>query len=415
MTMTEKIFSAHSGRDVSAGDLVVADVDLFYMQDGTGPLAIQQFKELGVSKVPKPDRSIIFIDHTSPSPRTELSNAQKILRAFAKEVGILLFDVGSGISHQIASERFFRPGKISVAADSHTCTGGALGSAATGMGSTDVAVAMAFGETWFRVPDAIKIKLSDRFQRGVYAKDAILYLIGKIGADGANYKSLEWIGDGVEKLRMDERLTIANMAVECGAKFGLFATDKVTESYLKKQNRAEDFQPLSPDTEAKYSQEVEIDAGKLSPMVAKPHTVDNVVPVEEVKGTKIDQAFIGTCTNARIEDLEIAAAILKGRMKHPDIRLVVTPASRKVWNEALERGYLKIFNDAGAVITSSGCGPCVGIHEGVLADEEVCLSTANRNFKGRMGNPNSFIYLASPATVAVSAIKGEITDPREFI
>lgn len=413
--MTEKILGAHAGREVSSGDLVVADVDLFYMQDGTAPLAIQQFKELGVKKVPKPDRTIIFIDHTSPSPRAELSNTQKVLREFAKETGIMLFDIGSGISHQIASERFFRPGKISVAADSHTCTGGGLGSAATGMGSTDVAVAMGLGETWFRVPDAIKIEVTGRFQRAVYAKDAILYLIGKIGADGANYNSLEWTGDGVDRLRMDERLTIANMAVECGAKFGLFPADKVTESYLKSQGRGEDFQSMAPDSNANYSQAVKIEADELPPMVAKPHIVDNVVPVEEVKGTKIDQAFIGTCTNARIEDLEIAARILKGHTRHPATRLIVTPASRKVWNEALDRGYLKIFSEAGAVVTSSGCGPCVGIHEGVLADGEVCLSTMNRNFKGRMGNPNSFIYLASPATVAASAIKGEIADPREFI
>jgi 3-isopropylmalate/(R)-2-methylmalate dehydratase large subunit len=412
--MTEKILSAHARRDVSAGDLAVADVDLFYMQDGTAPLAVQQFKELGIKKVPKPDRTVIFIDHTSPSPRAELSNTQKILRQFAREAGIHLFDVGSGISHQIASERFFRPGQISVAADSHTCTGGALGSAATGMGSTDVAVAMALGETWFRVPEAVKVEMTGRLQREVYAKDLILFLIGKIGADGANYKSLEWVGDGVDRLRMDERLTIANMAIECGAKFGLFPSDKVTESYLKTQGRVEDFQPVGPDSAAKYSQEVGINAGELSPMVAKPHTVDKVVPVDEVKGTKIDQAFIGTCTNARIEDLEIAARILKGQTRHPDTRLIVTPASRKVWDEALERGYLKVFSEAGAVITSSGCGPCVGIHEGVLGDGEVCLSTMNRNFKGRMGNPNSFIYLASPATVAASAVKGEISDPREF-
>lgn len=414
-TLAEKIIGKRAGREVSAGDIVIANVDLFYMQDGTAPLAIQQIQALGTVKIAKPDRTIVFIDHTSPSPRMELSNTQQMLRDFAKKSGIVLFDIGSGISHQVASERFFRPAEIALAADSHTCTGGALGCAASGMGSTDIAVGMALGRTWLRVPESFKVEVTGRFQKGVYAKDLILHFIGQIGADGATYKSVEWVGDGVRRMDMSERLTIANMAIECGAKFGLFPADEVTRAYLREHGREVDFREIAPDDDAQYERVIPVDIAKLPPIVAKPHAVDNTVPVDEVKGTKIDQAFIGTCTNARLEDLRVAAEIVRGRKKHPDVRFIVTPASRAVWEQALEKGYLKVFSEAGAVITPSGCGPCVGIHEGVLADGDVCISTMNRNFRGRMGNPNAFIYLGSPASVAASAVKGEIADPREFL
>ena len=282
------------------------------------------------------------------------------------------------------------------------------------MGSSDVAISFGMGKTWFRVPESIKIEVSGNFPEGVYAKDFILHLIGQLGADGATYKALEFAGDAVEAMSMSQRFTVASMAVEAGAKVGLFAADKTTQDYLVSQGRGDHYQPVFPDTDAVYEQTINIDVANLEPTVAKPHTVDNIALARELKGTKIQQVFIGTCTNGRLEDLAVAADILKGKKCHTGTRLVVAPASRQVLLDGIEASYIRTLVEAGAVILPPGCGPCLGLHQGVLGNGEACLSTANRNFKGRMGNPEAFIYLASPATAAATAVTGEITDPERF-
>ena len=323
--------------------------------------------------------------------------------------------MGEGVCHQLVAESLAEPGDIIVGADSHTVTAGALGAFATGMGSSDVAVAFALGKTWFRVPETIKVVVSGNFQEGVSAKDLILHLIGQLGADGASYKALEFGGNTVAKMSISGRLTIANMAVEAGAKVGLFPSDKVTKDYLVEQGRNDHYRSLSPDADASYEKTIQIDASCLEPTLSKPHTVDNTALVKELKGIKIQQVFIGTCTNGRLEDLAVVAAILEGKKCQSGTRLIVAPASRQVLPMAISAGYIATLIQAGAVILPPGCGPCLGLHQGVLAEGEVCLSTANRNFKGRMGNPDAFIYLGSPATAAATAITGEITDPREVI
>jgi 3-isopropylmalate/(R)-2-methylmalate dehydratase large subunit len=338
-----------------------------------------------------------------------------LLREFGRETGCIVSDIGDGVCHQIVAEALGKPGDVIVGADSHTVTAGALGAFGTGMGSTDIAIAMALGKTWFRVPETIRITVSGDFKKGVYAKDLILHLIGTIGADGATYKSLEFCGNAIDEMPMPDRLTIANMSVEAGAKVGLFPSDKITQAYLNSQERGEQYRPISADADAIYEQTIDIDLANLEPTIAKPHTVDNTALARELKGTKIQQVFIGTCTNGRLEVLAIAAGILKGKRRHPETRLVVAPASRRILLAAMEAGYIQTLIEAGAVVVPPGCGACLGLHQGVLGDGESCLSTANRNFKGRMGNPNSFIYLGSPATAAVTAITGEITDPREVI
>ncbi len=413
-TLAEKILSEKSGQDAYAGQIVIARVDVAAFQDGTGPLGVRQIQKLKIEKVRAP-KSIVFIDHAAPSPRKELSNDHMLLREFCSKSGAILSDVGDGVIHQRLVESYAKPGDVVIGADSHSCTSGALGAFATGMGSTDVAIGMAMGRTWFKVPETYRIEVKGRFQPGVGAKDLILYLIGMIGADGATYKALEFGGETIDNMSMESRFTLSNMAVEAGAKTGLIASDKITREYLKRMGRLKDWRPLAPDKDAKYEKMIEIDADKLEPQVACPHTVDNTKPVKEVKGTKIHQVFIGTCTNGRIEDLKIAANILKGNKVAKGVRLIVVPASRMVFLEASKLGLLDIFVRAGGIILGPGCGPCVGVHEGILGDGEVCLSTANRNFKGRMGNPESFIYLSSPATAAYSAIKGIISDPREIL
>jgi 3-isopropylmalate/(R)-2-methylmalate dehydratase large subunit len=317
------------------------------------------------------------------------------------------------VIHQRLVESYVKPGDVVIGGDSHTCTSGALGAFATGMGSTDVAIGMAMGKTWFRVPSTYRIEVSGVFKPGVYSKDLILYLIGLLGADGATYKALEFGGETINRMSMEERFVLSNMAVEAGAKVGLIASDRKTYRYLKSRKRASEWRPISPDNDAQYEKVIKININKLVPQVAFPHTVDNTRPINRTKGIRINQAFIGTCTNGRITDLRVAASLLRGKTIAPHTRLVVVPASRDVYLEAMRRGYLKVFVNAGAMIIGPGCGPCVGVHQGVLADGEACISTANRNFKGRMGNPEGFIYLASPATVAYSAIKGVISDPRQ--
>jgi len=413
-TLAEKILSEKSGSDARAGSIVVVKVDLVFAQDTTGPLTVKQFQASQFDRLANPQKTAIFLDHAAPSPNYELSADHQLLRHFAQQTGCLIFDVGEGICHQIVAESLAKSGDVIIGADSHTVTAGGLGAFATGMGSTDIAIAFGLGKTWLRVPESIKVILSGNFPDGVYAKDLILHLIGQIGANGATYKALEFSGDTVNTMSMSQRFTIANMAVEAGAKVGLFATDKTTQDYLASQGRG-NHQLVLPDADAIYEQTININVANLEPTVAKPHSVDNTVPARELKGTKIQQVFIGTCTNGRLEDLAIAANILKGKKRHPETRLIVAPASRQVLLAAITAGYIQTLIEAEAIILPPGCGACLGLHQGVLGDGEFCLSTANRNFKGRMGNPEAFIYLGSPATAAATAITGEITDPREVM
>jgi len=412
-TLAEKILSEKSGQDAHSGDIVIARVDVAAFQDGTGPLGVRQLQKMGLDRVRAP-KSIFFLDHAAPSPRKELSNDHMLLREFSRKSGAVLSEVGEGVIHQRLVESYAKPGDVVIGGDSHTCTSGALGAFATGMGSTDVAIGMAMGKTWFKVPETFRVEVTGDFPPGVYSKDLILYLIGLLGADGATYKALEFGGPAIRKMSMESRFVLSNMAVEAGAKTGLIASDEKTKQYLKVRGRLKDWRPLVPDRDAVYERVINIDARKLSPQVAFPHTVDNTKSVREARGIKVDQVFLGTCTNGRMEDLKIAARILKGRKRADRTRLVVVPASRDVYLAAVKLGLLDTFVRAGAIIMGPGCGPCVGVHQGVLGDGEVCLSTANRNFRGRMGNPEGMVYLASPATAACSAIKGQISDPREF-
>ncbi|MDI6751531.1 MAG: 3-isopropylmalate dehydratase large subunit [bacterium] len=411
-TITEKIISDHTQAKVKAGSFVVVSVDSALLQDGTGPLCVRKLSELDLQVLQSPKKCAIFLDHASPSPKMELSNDHKLLRDFARDKGFYLSNIGEGICHQRMAESFIAPGEIVVGADSHTCTGGALGAFATGMGSTDIAVAIGLGYTWLKVPPVIKVELKGRLSVGVYSKDIILHLIGKIGADGAGYKCLEFSGETISCLSMEDRLCISNMAVEAGAKAGIMPSDDITLEFLKKQGRENEWKGLSADINAGYESEIEIDCSSLIPQIASPHSVDNISEVKEKEGTKIDQILIGTCTNGRLSDLRVAAEILKG--KKAKTRLLILPASAFVYLEAIKEGIIEALLSAGAVILPPGCGPCVGIHQGILGDGEICLSTANRNFKGRMGNPNAEIYLSSPATAAASALTGTITDPRRF-
>ncbi len=414
-TLAEKLLAAHAGLDaVVPGQIVVCDVDVAIAQDGTGPLAILQIEELGAATVKAPT-CVFFIDHAAPAPRSELANAQKTIRAFCASSGATLSDVEMGVCHQRVAESFARPGDLVIGADSHTCMAGALGAFATGMGSTDVAVGMVSGKTWLRVPETIRVEVRGAFRDGVEAKDLMLTLIGSLGADGATYKALEFGGPGIDMMPMSGRFTLSNMAVEAGAKCGLMPSDQTTWSYLAKHGREGGWRSLAADHGATYERVVTYEAGDIVPTVARPHAVDNTAPAAELAGTKVDQVLIGTCTNGRLEDLSSAARILRGRHRAPGTRLIVTPASQATVRAAAAEGLLEVFWEAGAVVTNPGCGACVGIHEGILADGEVCLSTANRNFHGRMGNPEASIYLGSPATAAASAVAGEIIDPRELL
>ena len=409
LTLVEKIISEHAGKTVHAGELVISKVDVTAVQDGTGPLTVQEFKKLGKDKLNNPERTILFIDHASPSPRKELSNTHMVLRDFHKEYGAVLSDTGAGVCHQRLVESFVNPGEVLIGADSHTCTSGALGAFATGMGSTDVAVGMALGKTWLKVPATFKIVVNGKFREGICSKDLMLYLIGMIGADGATYKALEFTGETIDNMSMSERFTLANMAVEAGAKCGLFIADNKTKEFLKEHGREDKFRQILPDKDAEYERIIEINAEDIPHTVSCPHTVDNTKTVEELSEIKVNQVYVGTCTNGRIEDLRTVAKILKGNTVHPDVRMLICPASKDIYLKALEEGLIDIFVRANASILPPGCGPCVGVHAGTLGDGEVCLATQNRNFQGRMGNTKGFIYLASPYVAAYTALRGYIS------
>ena len=413
-TIIEKILSSHSGSSLKAGDVGICKVDFCFSQDGTTSLVLEATAK-SKGKVLRPGKYAMFIDHSSPSPNLGVSRVHSGMRQFSKKNKNLFFDVGCGISHQLVIEKGLAwPGALILGADSHTSTAGALGAAAFGVGSTDLAVTITTGKNWFKVPATQKVIIKGKIPKGVYSKDIILYIINDLGANGATYKSVEFSGEVIDKLSLDARLTITNMTIEFGAKCGLIEPDAKVLTFLGKKG-LEKFKPVYPDKNCNYEKVIEYNISNLSPQVAKPHSVDNGSAVEEVQGIKINQAFLGTCTNGRLEDLEIGAKVIRGKRIDKDTKLLVAPASRDIFLAALQKGLIKTFIEAGAIILPVGCGPCVGTHQGVPADGEVTISTANRNFKGRMGNAKSFIYLASPATVIASAIKGEITDPRRYL
>lgn len=403
-TITEKILSAHAGHDVKAGDLAIVSVDGAMASDTTAPLTLKAFEEMGGTAPWDPNKTIFVIDHAAPAPNERIANLHKQMRDFANKTRSILYDQGAGICHQImVEEEHVKPGQLVIGADSHTVTYGALGAFSTGVGSTDLAAIMLTGKTWLKVPETIRIILSGKPNSGITSKDIILEIVGELGLDGATYKSLEYSGSTLEYLSLGDRMTIANMAVEMGGKAGLFETTGLELPY--------EFDPVLPDSDAEYVQTITIDVSSIRPKIAKPHSPDNVGDIDEVIGTKIDIAFIGTCTNGRLEDLQMAASILKGKQLAPGVRMVITPASRNVLNQAIADGTMTILSEAGATFIPPGCGPCVGTHLGVPGNDEVILSTANRNFPGRMGNPNSDVYLASPTVVAASALTGVISDP----
>ncbi|MEM0216237.1 MAG: homoaconitase large subunit [Candidatus Bathyarchaeia archaeon] len=413
MNITEKILAKASGRkEVSPREIVEAEVDVVMVNDLTGPLAVEAFKKIGVKKVWDNKRIVIVLDHLAPASSEKAAELHKTLRKFAAEQNINSFyDVGEGVCHQVMiDEGYVKPGMLIVGADSHTCTYGALGAFATGIGSTEAAAVFATGKIWLRVPEAIKIDVNGHLNDLVTPKDLILHIISLIGADGAIYKSIEFTGSTIKAMSVDGRLTLCNMVVEIGAKNGIIEPDEKTAEYLG----IKDFEQVKSDLNASYEKTIEIDASTLEPKVACPHSVDNVKSVREVSGIEVDQAFIGSCTNGRIEDLRLAARILKDRKVKKGTRLIIIPASKKIYMEALREGLIEIFLKAGAVVCNPTCGPCLGGHLGILASGEVCISSSNRNFIGRMGSVKSYIYLASPATVAASAVMGKITDPRDL-
>ncbi|HZK18825.1 MAG TPA: 3-isopropylmalate dehydratase large subunit [Clostridia bacterium] len=413
-TMIEKILSDHSGVDAYANDIVVAELDFVMGQDGTSPLAIQAYNEMNGKEVFDRQRVAFVIDHSAPSSNEGVSALHKLMRDFVADKKFDLYDIGCGVCHQIVPESGqVGPGSLVIGADSHTCTYGALNAFSTGVGSTDLAGGMISGKMWFRVPETIKFVLEGTLPDGVYAKDLILYLIGEVTADGATYNSVEFTGEAISSLSQEARFTISNMAVEMGAKAGLMEADEKTFDWLRGYTRRE-YTPVSADDNAVYESVKTYDVSGLEPQVAKPHRVDNTADIGEVEGTPVHQAVIGTCTNGRLEDLKIAANILKGKRVNRNVRLIVAPASRKIYLDAIEQGIISALVEAGAAVVTPGCGPCVGTHNGIPAAGENVISTANRNFKGRMGNSEAQIYLASPATVAASAVTGEITDPRKF-
>jgi homoaconitate hydratase family protein len=413
-TLTEKVLGRKAGRDVQAGDVVTVSPDYVLSHDNSAAI-IQEFRKLGVGKVKAPGKIVIVLDHIVPAADEKYAQNHKSIREFVAEQAIPnFFDINSGICHQVLPEQGFAlPGLVIVGSDSHTPSYGALGAFATGIGRTETACTWATDEIWLRVPETMRIDLAGRLKPGVFAKDLSLKLIGDHGAEMANYKAVEFAGPAAHDFSVGARLTLANMSAEMGAKNGYFAPDAKALRWLEGRARGP-VVPVSSDPDARYESVLAYDLDALGPQIACPHTVDNVKPVAAVAGKPVHQVLIGTCTNGRLEDLEAAAAILKGRRVHPSVRVLVIPASWEVYREALKTGALAVLAEAGCVILNSGCGPCLGGHEGLMAAGEVCLSTSNRNFRGRMGHRDSEIYLASPATAAATAVTGQITDPREI-
>jgi len=413
-TFVEKVFSLKLGRDVAPGEFVEVMPDVAMSHDNTAAIALR-FKELGVDAVYHPDIHFIILDHTTPAPNETLADNHKAVREFAKTYGINRFyDLNTGICHQVLPEEGYAlPGKIIVGSDSHTTTYGAFGAFSTGIGRSEMAVIFAIGKIWFQIPESMKIHVQGRLPAGITAKDVILHIIGDIGADGALYRSVEFSGETVAKLSLSGRMTIANMSVEMGAKNGFMKPDEKTLDWLAQRARSP-FEVVAPDPDAVYVEKKDYDVSRLEPQVACPHTVDNVNPVSDVAGTKIHQAFVGSCTNGRLEDIAAAAEIVRGKKIHPRVRFLVNPASQTIYREAMANGHLMDLSKAGAVVMNPGCGPCLGASGGVLAAGEVCISSSNRNFRGRMGSTQAEIYLASPASVAAAAIAGEIVDFRNL-
>ncbi len=420
MSISQKILAAKSGKEyVTPGEIVLADVDLAFANDITAPIAIDFVKRLGVDVFDK-NRVALIPDHFTPNKDINSANQCKIMRDFVKEKNLPLYwESGEvGIEHALLPEQgYIKPGMLVVGADSHTCTHGALGAFATGMGSTDVGFAFATGKSWLKVPESMKFIYTGKRNRWVCGKDLILYTIGRIGVSGALYKSMEFTGDAIRSLPMEDRLTMCNMAVEAGAKNGIIEPDEITVEHLKERGISEDDYTLfKSDSDASYSDVIEIDVSEIEPQVAFPHLPENAIGVSEIKKEiKIDQAFIGSCTNGRISDLREAARVLKNNKVAKYVRLIIIPATVDVYKQALKEGLFDIFLEAGAVISTPTCGPCLGGYMGILADGEVCISTSNRNFVGRMGSKKSFVYLSSPAVAAASAVAGKIVHPDEVV
>ncbi len=417
MTLAEKILAAHAGKArVTPGDLVNVRVDLVLANDITAPIAIKEFRRIGVGRVFDPQRVVMVPDHFTPNKDILSAEQAKVVREFALEQGLVYFEVGRmGIEHVLLPEQGLAlPGDVVIGADSHTCTYGALGAFSTGMGSTDIASAMASGEIWMKVPTTIRFIYRGRLPQWVGGKDLILYTIGDIGVDGALYSAMEFAGEAVAMLSMDGRFTMANMAIEAGAKAGIFEVDDKTTEYVRGRARRS-YKVYEPDRDADYHRVVEYDVSGLEPQVACPHTPANTKPVSEVGEVVIDQVVIGSCTNGRLEDLRIAAQVLRGRQVHPGVRCIVIPGTQSVYLEALREGLVEVFVDSGVAVSTPTCGPCLGGYMGVLAAGERCVSTTNRNFVGRMGSPESEVYLSSPAVAAASAVAGRIVSPVEIV
>lgn len=419
MTITEKILAAHAGKkEVKPGAFIEANLDLLLANDITAPLAIKEFERVGADKVFDREKIALVPDHFTPNRDARAAEQCRLLRDFARKQKIKhYFEVGRmGIEHALLPEKgLILPGQAIIGADSHTCTYGALGAFATGVGSTDLAAAMVTGKVWLKVPESIKLIYRGKLKKWVTGKDLILYAIADLGVDGANYKSLEFRGDTITRLSMAGRLTMANMAIEAGAKNGIFPPDEITLDYIREVRGYRSGVTLyKSDKDARYSETREYDAGKIEPQVALPPLPSKSKPVQEVKNIKIDQAVIGSCTNGRIEDLRVAARVLKGHKVHPQVRLLIIPATQKIYCQAIKEGLTEIFLQAGGVVTTPTCGPCLGGHTGVLAEGERAIATTNRNFVGRMGHPQSEVYLSNPAVAAASSITGKITPPEEI-
>ncbi|MFC1987769.1 3-isopropylmalate dehydratase large subunit [Chloroflexota bacterium] len=416
MTLVEKILAAHTDRKkVSPGEFINARVDVVLANDITAPIAIKEFRRIGVGKVFDPTKIVMVADHFVPNKDITSAEQAKLMRDFCREQGIRFYDVGEmGIEHVLLPEQgLVLPGDVVIGADSHTCTYGAVGAFATGMGSTDIAAAMATGDIWMKVPTTIKFVYHGSPGKWVGGKDLILYTIGDIGVDGALYSTMEFTGEAIDALSMDGRFTMANMAIEAGAKAGIFNVDDKTQLYIKLRAKRS-YKIYESDRDAEYSRVIEYDASAIEPQVALPHLPSNAKPVSQVGQIEIDQAVIGSCTNGRLEDLRFAAQILKGRKVHSGVRCIILPGSQQVYLDALKEGLIEIFIRAGAAVSTPTCGPCIGGHMGVLAAGERAVSTTNRNFVGRMGSPKSEVYLANPAVAAASAIMGRITSPENI-